>query len=140
MEYPKSAAELARLSAVGDTDGIYQLYRDMALGRNGYDSIYYIGNLLDHAQIKISKIDYNDKEPYLSDYWEDFFDEKYRLDYYKDAIRSEARQLLSSAYDTHLKEYHLSGIQDIDTLYSRYLQKDLSNIKSLQKFYNHAWY
>lgn len=135
--------ELAALSAKGDSAGIYRLYKDMALGTGRYQGrgIYYLGNLLDPVQIRISKVDYNNRPPNASgDYWEDFFDRTRDENFYRNQILSAADAQLSAEFAKHLAEYHLSGLADPDGFYAEYLQADMSNVAALQKFVNHAWY
>ena len=140
LGYSGTRYKVASLSAAEDYAGLFQLYRDMAVGMDGYDSIYYLGNLLDRVQVKVSKVDYNDKEPYLTAYWEDFFDRNYTRQYYADRIMEEASAQISATYDKHLREYHLSGMDELDAFYAKYLQKDLTNLSFFQRFLNHAWY
>lgn len=54
---------------------------------------------------------------------------------------------LSAVYDKHLREYHLSaleqqlstlGLNDLTEFYNRYLQANLANVSKWQKFVNHA--
>lgn len=133
--------KLIALSAAGDTAGIARLYRDMALGLGDFDvGIYYLGNLLDPVQIKVSLSDDNDRLPTDSRYWGDFFDRSKDKAYYREQILSAAEANLSAAYDKHLIDYHLSGLADPQEFYRKYLQADLTNISAWQKFVNHAWY
>lgn len=133
--------KLAALSAANDAAGISRLYRDMALGLGDFNiGIYYLGNLLDPVQIKISLSDDNDKLPTDSRYWGDFFDRSRDKAYYREQILGAAGASLSAAYDKHLVDYHLSGLADPAGFYKNYLQDDLTNISKRQKFVNHAWY
>ena len=129
------------LSAAGDTVGIYQLYKDMALGLGEFNKeIYYLGNLLDKAQIRVSLSDNNDKLPTDNNYWTDFFDETYNQSYYQQQILDAATAQLSAVYDKHLINYHLSGLtSDPEELYQKYLKSDFTNISKTQKLINHAW-
>jgi hypothetical protein len=63
----------------------------MALGLGDFNKeIYYLGNLLDKVQIRISLSDNNDKLPTDDNYWTDFFDETYNESYYRNQILSAA--------------------------------------------------
>lgn len=119
------------MSAVNDSAGIAKLYRDIALGLGDFDKgIYYLGNLLDPIQIRISLSDDNDKLPTDNNYWTDFFDRSKNRSYYRSQILNEMESQLSAVYDKHLREYHLSaleqqlstlGLNDLTEFYKRYL-------------------
>jgi len=129
------------LSSEGDLAGIRKLYRDMALGLGDFDvGIYYLGNLLDPVQVRISLSDDNDRPPTDDRYWADFFDRSKDKAYYRAQILSAMEPHISAALDRHLREYHLSGLSDPEEFYGRYLRADLSNISKRQKFVNHAQY
>ena len=138
------------LSAVNDQAGIAKLYRDIALGLGDFDKgIYYLGNLLDPVQIRISLSDDNDRLPTDDNYWADFFDRSKNRSYYRSQILNAVEPQLSAVYDKHLREYHLSaleqqlpalGLNDLKEFYGRYLQANLSNVSKWQKFVNHAQY
>lgn len=138
------------LSAANDSAGISKLYRDIALGLGDFDKgIYYLGNLLDSIQIRISLSDDNDRLPTDNNYWTDFFDRSKDESYYRRQILDAAGPQLSAVYDKHLREYHLSaleqqlpklGLNDLTEFYNRYLQANLANVSKRQKFVNHAQY
>lgn len=130
------------LSAAQDQAGIYKLYKDIALGLGDFDrGIYYLGNLLDKVQIRISLSDNNDKLPTDNNYWTDFFDESYNKSFYSKQILDISENQLSSIYNKHLINYHLSGLtEDPDEFYAKYLKSDLSNLSKYQNLVNHAWY
>lgn len=129
------------LSAANDRAGIYKLYKDMALGQGDFDKgIYYLGNLLDPVQIRVSLSDGNDRPPNDDRWWADFFDRSRDEEFYRGQIVGSAAEQLSAAYGRHLAEYHLSGLQDPEEFYSRYLKADLTNLSKVQKLVNHAWY
>lgn len=133
--------KLMVLSAENDTAGIYQLYRDMALGLGDFDKeLYYLGNLLDPVQIRISLSDDNNMPPSDNGWWADFFDRTHNESFYRRQILSAAEAQLSSTYEKHLIDYHLSGLQDPGGFCEKYLRSDLANIGKTQKFVNHAWY
>jgi len=88
------------LSATGDTAGIYRLYRDMALGFGDFNvGIYYLGNLLDPVQIRVSLSDDNNQPPTNDRYWTDFFDRSYDKEFYRKQILSAIDVQLSRQYD-----------------------------------------
>jgi len=133
---------LLSLSAAQDVGGIYGLFKEMALGLGDFagEEIYYLGNLLEPVQIRVSLSDDNDRPPSDNAYWADFFDRSKNEAYYGNLILSAAEEQLQAVYEKHLKEYHLSGLSDPRKFYSEYLKSDLANISKFQKFVNHAWY
>jgi len=131
------------LSAAGDYAGIYNLYKDIALGQGEFRNkpIYYLGNLLSRVQIRVSLTDGNNRPPNDSSCWKDFFDRSRDASFYTQQILSVADMQLQAEYERHLAEYHLSGLSgDPVEFYERYLKRDLSNTKKTQIFNSHAWY
>lgn len=138
---PEARYRFMGLSAANDRAGMYALRRDMALGLGEFDKgIYYLGNLLDPVQIRVSLSDGNDRPPNDDRWWADFFDRSRDEEFYRGQIVSSASEQLSAAYGRHLAEYHLSGLQDADGFYSRYLRADLANLAATQRLASHAWY
>ena len=105
--------------------------------------------MLDPIQIRISLSDDNDRLPTDDNYWADFFDRSKNRSYYRSQILNAVEPQLSAVYDKHLREYHLSaleqqlpalGFSDLKEFYDRYLQANFSNVSKWQKFVNHAQY
>lgn len=121
---PAARYEFMSLSAAEDASGMYRLRRDIALGLNDFKSageIYYLGNLVDEVQIRVSLSDDNDRPPTDNAYWKDFFDKSYNEAFYTNQILSSADEQLSAVYGKHLSEYHLTGVQEPGEFYKRYL-------------------
>lgn len=106
--------------------------------------LYYLGNLTDPLQLRISLVDGNNmiptKENVEKGYWRDFFIEM---------TDEEVKEIIISAYateiddqlQTHLKTCHLSGMIPIDDDGNLpFLQDDFSNVIYGQHFENHRWY
>ena len=103
--------------------------------------LFYIGNLTDKVQIRVSLSDDNDKLPTDNAYWKDFFVNNDR-NRFQQIILDRTKELLSAYLESHLKNYHLSGIFDywydqygeIKSLSDFYLLQDMSNVGKYQDF------
>jgi len=112
----ESNSELARqlqLALAGSTSEQIEFYRKVAVGEitasmSGLP-LYYLGNPKQPAQIRVSLVDNNDTLPTNDDCWKDFFVSE-DTSKFKNAILSCFREQLGEFLQTHMDEYHLSGI------------------------------
>ena len=104
--------------------------------------LYCLGDLLQPAKIRVSLSDDNTHLPTDDAWWRDFFADTSATKL-AEQLESKFYELLSSYYDTHLKQYHLSGIQDwwrdqsggaSRSLSSECLLKDFSNVTDVQEY------
>lgn len=109
------------------------------------EPLYYIGELSNDIQLRISQVDRNIYLPSDNRYWKDFFEYNISSEN-KTEISSFTDQVLSSDYLKHLKEYHLDCIDDVqmrnlkNNLEHNCVKCDLSaNLSSIntQKFISH---
>ena len=104
--------------------------------------LYYLGNINDNAQIRISLIDDNSTLPSIENvqkgYWKDFFivisDEEVEK-IVTDAYKAE----LNTLFNNHIKSHHLSGKIDLDDDDMPFLKRDFSNVTNVQSFETHSW-
>lgn len=124
---------------------VQQLFQDVVSGKVSGNSqnlpLFYIGNLTDKVQIRVSLSDDNDKLPTDNAYWKDFFVNN-DVSRFQNIILDRTSALISTYLEAHLKNYHLSGIfdywydefGDIKQLSDFYLLEDMSNIEKYQDF------
>ena len=124
---------------------VQQFFQDVVSGKISGNSkgfpLFYIGDLTQKVQIRVSLSDDNDKLPTDNAYWKDFFvnNDKSR---FQNIILERTSVLLSTYLESHLKNYHLSGIYDywydqfgeVKYLSDFYLLQDMSNIGKYQNF------
>lgn len=143
----ESNSELTRqlqLALAGSTSEQIEFYRKVAVGEitasmSGLP-LYYLGNLKQPAQIRVSLVDNNDTLPTNDDCWKDFFVSEDTTKF-KNAILSCFRDQLSGFLQTHMDEYHLSGIQSWwrsksmpGEISAQYLLKTLENATKYQEY------
>ena len=120
--------------------------KDVTTGKTTGNSdnmpLYCLGDLLQPAKIRVSLSDDNTHLPTDDAWWRDFFADTSATKL-AEQLESKFYELLSSYYDTHLKQYHLSGIQDwwrdqsggaSRSLSSECLLKDFSNVTDVQEY------
>jgi hypothetical protein len=103
---------------------------------NGYKQLYYIGNIEQPAQLRVSLVDNNKELPTNSLYWTDSFRISTDNDY-KSKITSNAKDSIKNIIDTHINNYHLPGMS-VSQLTSTYLKTDFSNVSQEQQYVTHA--
>ena len=136
---------LARAESGGTTEMV-EFLKDVVSGKvTGNSSklpLYCIGDILQPAKIRVSLSASNDHLPTDNAWWRDFFVDTDSSKLSKQ-LENKFYQLLSSYYETHMKQYHLSGIQDwwrdqnngvSQTLSSQCLLKDFSNVTDVQEY------
>lgn len=141
---PLLRKQLDELKLNADMSGYYAKLKEFALGqidkRKG--PIYWIGNLTDNAQVRISKKADNNSFPDDNNAWEDFIWNS-SIEDVQLSIKLLHNELTENKLSSHNNEYHL-GNTDISKQYltDNYLFKDFSNIplSSIQKFNSHYWY
>lgn len=106
--------------------------------------LYYLGELTDPVQLRISTIDGNNtipsKENVQNGYWRDFFIEMTDDDV-KGLILSAYAAEVDAQLATHLNTCHLSGVFTYDDDGELpFLQEDFSNVIYGQHFENHSWH
>ena len=133
-----------QLALTGSTSEQIEFYRKVAVGEIVASMsrlpLYYLGDPTRPAQIRISLVDNNDTLPSNNDCWKDFFVSEDRSKF-QDIILSSFRNQLSEFLQTHMTEYHLSGVQDwwksksLPTeISSQYLLKTLQNVSKYQEY------
>lgn len=124
------------LSISGDTQQTMQLFKNVCNGSNGYDRLYYLGDINQCAQVKVSILSSNNKDlPTVTSSWANAF----RLSSaqsYRDIITSETKDFLEQSLSTHIQNYHLSSMT-MKELTSTYLLNDFSNISLKQNPQTH---
>lgn len=139
-------APLLAKAESGGTAELVEFLKDVVSGKTtGNQSklpLYCIGDVLEPAKIRVSLSADNDHLPTDNAWWRDFFVDTDSSKLSKQ-LESKFYQLLSGYYETHMKQYHLSGIQDwwrdqnngvSQTLSSQYLLKDFSNVTDVQEY------
>lgn len=139
-------APLLAKAESGGTAELVEFLKDVVSGKTtgnpGKLPLYCIGDVLEPAKIRVSLSADNDHLPTDNAWWRDFFVDTDSSKLSKQ-LESKFYQLLSSYYETHMKQYHLSGIQDwwrdqnngvSQTLSSQYLLKDFSNVTDVQEY------
>lgn len=133
--------KLDDLSSAESTSDRYSLMKKFVTGE--YDPqkgcLYYLGELTDRVQIRISRTGNNKTLPTDDNAWYDFFE------HYEDAdvelsIRQQFDIARTSALADHILDYHLSGAYEAKDISAQYLLADMSNISGEQKFNSHFWY
>lgn len=125
-----------------DMSSYFTLLREFAIGKTDKlkGMIFWLGDLTENAQVRISKIDNNIEYPDNDDAWEDFIwnktDEEISLSVY-----NLHNTLQNNTLSSHLKQYHLYDTDiKVNTLSNTYLLNDFSNIDGKQSFKSHYWY
>lgn len=119
-----------------NTNLTLRFFKDVCQGTNGYEQLYYLGDIEQPTQIRVSLVDNNKELPSNSLYWADSF----RLSSengYKTEITKKATENISNLIDSHIANYHLSGMT-ANQLTSTYLKTDFSNISQNQKYKTHS--
>lgn len=138
------AKKFEELSGSGYTSERLKLCKDIVMNNynSSYGYLYYIGDITQPVQIKISLVDNNKSYPTNenSEKWADFFIKQSENDE-RIKILSTYSDTLNSYFKQHEIEYHLSGSTYIPSeLETTFLKKDLSNAKDFQLFNSHYWY
>ena len=147
--FGNSALRKKYMQVEGNDAQIEQLCRDVVTGKESGNAqqlpLFYIGDVTKKVQIRVSLSDDNDQLPTNDAWWKDFFvnNDESR---FQEEILSCARQLCYQYLSSHMKDYHLSGIQDYwldkygetKTLSDFYLLQDMSNVTGQQDFNNTA--
>lgn len=113
-----------------------ELFRNICLGTNGYEQLYYLGDILQPVQIRVSLVDNNKELPSNSLYWADSL----RLSSENDYISKITKKTVDNVNDliyNHNVNYHLSGMT-VNQLTSTYLKTDFSNISQRQSYITHS--
>ena len=137
------------MQAEGNETQIEQLCRDVVTGKvtgnvQGFP-LFYIGDVTKKVQIRVSTRDHNTELPSNNAWWTDFFVNNDETKF-QEIILSRAKELCQQQLESHLKDYHLSGIQDYwlrsyketKQLSDFYLLQDMSNVTGMQDFNNTA--
>lgn len=104
--------------------------------------LYCIGDVHSPTKIRISLSDDNDHLPTDDGWWKDFFVDTSTTKF-SDEIYSTFQKTLSTYIQTHIQQYHLSGIElwlreqndnSSSSLSSTYLLKDFSNTSDFQEY------
>ena len=124
------------LSISGDAQQTMRLFKNVCIGSNGYDRLYYLGDINQCAQIKVSILSSNNKDlPTVTSSWANAF----RLSSaqsYRDIIADRMKDFLEQSLSTHIQNYHLSSMT-MKELTSTYLLNDFSNISLKQNLQTH---
>lgn len=133
-------------SVKNDQSLLFQLCKDIATGAKSGNAmnypLYFLGDLKDKAQIRVSKCDKNLALPSDDEYWEDFFKSNNKEEFSQQLLLC-ADAMCKTYLEQHLKEYHLSGVfqhwasQNDDQAMAFedfYALQDMSNIDKLQEY------
>lgn len=126
-----------------DSKAIDQLLMSAMVGSASsmVPAIYFLGDMSDHVQIRISTVDNNKTYPDDDSCWKDFYIRSTFEDNCK-LLEETAISCFTDAFSQHVDKFHLEGI-DEDILNSMGFFKkspilDLRNIQ-LQNFYDHTY-
>lgn len=112
--------KVEKMQAAGDVAGLFELCKNMV----NSGKIFYIGDITEPVQIKISLSDNNKELPTdTSSKWKNFFiltDPDTNMQKFKQILAEQTKQL----FDLHIKTYHLPETFPIDN----YLLRDFSNL------------
>ena len=104
-------------------------------------ALFFLGNILDTIQIKVSTVDNNKALPTDdTSCWYDFYI-KNSFESNESAMMECLSSILSSSLSTHINEYHISSIseQQLDALgFFKKTPFDVANVKT-QSFYDHLY-
>ncbi len=130
----------------GGTSELVQFLEDVTSGKITGNSdklpLYCIGDILQPAKIRVSLSANNDHLPTDNGWWRDFFVDTNGAKL-ANQLESKFYELLDNYCSNHLKQYHLSGIQDwwreqnggaSQSLSSQFLLKDFSNVTDVQEY------
>lgn len=124
------------MSISGDATQVNSLFTDVCNGDNGYERLFYFGDIHEPVQVRISKVDNNKALPSDDRYWGDVLrlssDESYVAEM-NDMLSS----VIASNLSNHMQFYHLSGYTWKD-IASTYMMNDFSNLEGTQQLITHS--
>ena len=132
----KSQYDIIYSTISSNTTETIKLFRNVCLGTNGYKQLYYLGDVTQCAQIKVSLSDDNKELPSNPDYWSDSFRLSSEIAYEKE-ISVKTDNNINKLLEYHVNNYHLSGVT-VSELTSQYLLNDFSNISKKQEYQTHS--
>lgn len=105
----------------GDVQAMFEILKEGVAAND----IFYVGDITQPAQIKICKRDGTKQPPSNSAYWEDFWVTS-TADKCRDYILDNTYRYLTSRFNKHVYNYHLSGWTE--SSFSDWLDKGLESI------------
>lgn len=132
-----------------DKSKLFDFFNDIVLGKQSgalnLEPLYFIGEISDSIQLRVSMHDHNIALPNDDNNWKDFFQYDICADNMAE-VSSYISSELSSQYIEHMKDYHLYGADEKQLynlkkdLEANYVKSDLSsNLSSIDcyKFQSH---
>lgn len=136
--YVRNNSYLASITPKYDPNNyeVHELYKSILSGyyniRTGVsvDSIFYLGDITEKTQIRISKIDNNKFDVMDDRYWTNYF---YHNE--MDINNFDSEKIWQSILNKHIEDYHLSN-KNINT--SEYVTNTLKDVTKIQRLQKHT--
>lgn len=120
----------------GDATEVNDMFLNVCNGTNGYDRLFYFGDIHEPVQIRMSKVDNNKTLPNNDEFWTDTLRIS-SANSYTDEMIDMTNELVDVSLSSHLSTYHITDYTWRD-ITSTYLCNDFSNVQGEQTLITHS--
>lgn len=108
---------------------LVEFYKDVIQGTadGSGKQLYYLGDITQKVQIRVSLSSSNTELPSNDRYWKDFFptnnEDKMRL-----SVMEELKSQMDSSLSSHIQNYHLGNLSSVNDIRQMYADRNLGNL------------